>query len=287
MSDKNRVIKFWNTMGINAACSSNYFKHRSVAVCDNYCETRFLEDVLSFNISDKSDVFSLDIGSGLGRFTRILSKYSSNVTSIEPAENLYNGQKKLLYDLDNVSMHQVDIESYNEPKKFDVVVISGVLMYYSEDGLRRIFGKLKSHMNPGCVFVVRDYITPKGIMSIGVDADDQSYFRDIAYWKQFLQDYDISIEEVFQCRPSYLSRFKKLLKPKKPATKDQVRDSPTSRGANDFMSLAKKSCVLRVLELPPVRWTLYRRLRSARRRGRIDFTFDIQTVFMVLKFDRF
>ncbi|WP_162198516.1 class I SAM-dependent methyltransferase [Methanosarcina mazei] len=274
-------------MGINAANSSSYFKHRSVAVCDNYCETRLLEDVLSFNISDKSDVFSLDLGSGLGRFTRILSKYSSNVTSIEPAENLYNEQKKLLYDLDNVSMHQLDFESYNDSKKFDAVVISGVLLYYSEDGLRRIFGKLKSHMNPGCVVVVRDFITPKGIMNTGIDADDQSYFRDIAYWKQFLQDYNISIEEVFQCRPSYLSRFKGLLKPKKMSTKDQVRDSPTSREVNGFISLVKKSYALRVLELPPVRWVLYRRLRSARRRCRIDFTFDTQNVFMVLKFDCF
>jgi 2-polyprenyl-3-methyl-5-hydroxy-6-metoxy-1,4-benzoquinol methylase len=71
----------------------------------------------------------LEIGAGMGAITRQLGEIAETVTALEPSQVRIDGNKERCRDLKNVEFVAEGLSLYNSAKKFDVVVVVGVLEY--------------------------------------------------------------------------------------------------------------------------------------------------------------
>ena len=209
--DKNRreqIIKYWNKAGLCSFDSSTSHVDSHIASCDNFIESRLLEELLE---NRSKNTLGLDIGAGLGRFTAVMARHLNHVHALEPAENLYHKLKDNCSEFGNVKVFNSDFESFDIQNNYDISIVSGLLYLYPNEMVHDLLKKLVDSLNVGGVILIRDFIVKEGGEQIPSSYIEGSfcYYRDSQYWKDLAQEYDLRLLSIFQSRPSY--RFKKLL----------------------------------------------------------------------------
>ncbi|SFR54384.1 protein-L-isoaspartate O-methyltransferase [Thiomicrospira sp. ALE5] len=85
----------------------------------------------ALDISKQDSV--LEIGTGLGYFTRLLSHAADKVTSIEWHASIAAQAKKSLADLNNIELHQGDAsQDWPDGRQYDAIVLTGAVDEISE-----------------------------------------------------------------------------------------------------------------------------------------------------------
>jgi hypothetical protein len=257
---KERIIEYWDKAGICSFDSSNTSTEPHLASCDNFTESRLLEELLERNEISKKDASGIDIGAGLGRFTVVLARHLKLVHALEPAKSLCSNLVTNCADFSNVKVFNVDFESFDAQEDYNLAVISGVFSLYPDDMVRPFLKKLSNHVKAGGLLLIRDFVIEDGTEKVPSSyiKGDFCYYRSVQYWLKLAQDYNFELLEKFQSRPYFLT-------PK-------------------LLQLASNLGLLRLYSLNIVKNKLYRDLKAKREKGILDFrNSPILNVFMVMQ----
>lgn len=94
----------------------------------------------------------LDIGCGLGVFTRSLAPYADRVVGIDVSGEAVSRARALSGGLDNVRYEQADIETFDSDARFSLIVLADVVYYLEpplENAARSIATRLSSLLEAG------------------------------------------------------------------------------------------------------------------------------------------
>jgi hypothetical protein len=254
---KEQIIKYWDKAGICSFDSSSCAGDPYLASCNNFIESRLLEEFIEKECP--KDAFGIDIGAGLGRFTVVLARHLNLVHSLEPAKNIYYKLADNCAEFNNVKIFDTDFESFNTKEKYDIAVVSGLLYLYPDNMVHEFFEKLVNHLKQGGVVVIRDFIVKKGVKKVPSSYIEEGfcYYRDSRYWKTVAKSFNFSLTEVFQSKPPY--PFKRLL------------------------WLYRELGLTRIFSVNFVKKMLYRNVKVKKNKGSIDFSSEIPTVFIVMR----
>ena len=254
---KEQIIKYWDKAGICSFDSSTCTGDPYLASCDNFIESCLIEELIEKEC--QKDALGIDIGAGLGRFTVVLARHLNLVHSLEPAKNLYYKLADNCAEFNNVKLFDTDFESFNTKEKYDIAVVSGLLYLYPDTMVYEFFEKLVNHLNSGSLVVIRDFIVKSEIREVPSVYIEGGfcYYRDLQYWKGLAKNFDLFLTEVFQSKPSY--------------------------SFNRLLWLCSKLGLTRIFSMNTVKKVLLRTVKIKKKRGAIDFSSEIQTVFIVLR----
>ncbi len=115
---------------------------------------------------------ALDIGCGLGVFTRMLADLADTVCGLEISEEAVRRAAELSRSHANIAYRQADIRELSRTvnQQFDLVVVADVLYYLSplsEQTLKSIRGMVTEVLAPGGVLLLANH------MFVGLDPDSR------------------------------------------------------------------------------------------------------------------
>jgi SAM-dependent methyltransferase len=256
---RKKIIEYWNKAGLCSFDSSTSHNDPFIASCNNFIESKLLEDLLKRKKKEiKAKVSKgIDIGAGLGRFTIILARNLEYVDALEPAKNLYYKLIHNCSNFSNVEPFNTDFESFNSKKDYNIAIVSGVLYLYPSYDIHKLFNKLLNHLENDGVIIIRDFISKNGEKKISSSYIEGNfcYYRDVHYWDSIAKSFGLELIQVFQSTPSY--PFK------------------------GFRWLISRSA--RIFNVDFVKKVLYNNVKHKKDKGIIDFSSGIQTVFMVMR----
>ncbi len=94
----------------------------------------------------------LDIGCGLGVFSRALAPHAELVLGIDVSLRAVLQARSLSAGFDNLHFEQADINSFNSRRRFSLVVLADVIYYLptlTDESIQSIAAKLTALMEPG------------------------------------------------------------------------------------------------------------------------------------------
>ena len=257
---KEQIIEYWDKAGLCSFDSPTSNADPYLVSCDNFVESRFLEELLETSGISKQDASGIDIGAGLGRFTIILAKHLKLVHALEPASSLYPKLVANCADFSNIKAINTDFESFDTQNDYNIAVVSGVLYLYSDDMVHELLKKVANHLKPGGLVVIRDFIVEDELKQIPSSYINGGfcYYRLSHYWRDLAQEFSLELSEIFQSKPSY--------------------PMPKLLGLTSRLGLA------RVFSASIAKKLMYQNTKSKREKGILDFhSSPILTVFMVMR----
>jgi len=254
---KEQIIKYWDKAGLCSFDSSTCAGDPYLASCDNFIESCLIEDILKKEC--RNDAVGIDIGAGLGRFTFVLARHLNLVHALEPAKNIYYKLADNCAGLNNVEIFDTDFESFDTKEKYDIAIVSGLLYLYPDAMVHEFFEKLTNHLKSDGVIVIRNFIVKKEVKESPSSYIEGGfcYYRNLDYWENIAKSFNFSLTEVFQSKPTY--PFKRSL------------------------WLYSRLGLTRIFSVNVVKKMLYKNIKVKKDKGIIDFSSEIQTVFIVVR----
>ena len=166
MPANRRSVTVWNQrFGSfqNSKYSSGRFSDPQIAYMRHLQEKRILFKAISI---DKSMVV-LDIGSGAGRWAIEFSKRVKKVYAIEPSDAFKILQENIA-KCKNIDCVKVDLQSFKSEEKFDLIILSGVLMYIVDDSECEILlNKISTMLKKDGYFILRESLSRRTLCQYG------------------------------------------------------------------------------------------------------------------------
>lgn len=154
----------------------------------------------------------LEIGCGIGRWAEALHDKCESYLGIDYTENLVKIAKKS-YNYDNckfqvMSATDIKIEELLIEPPFDIIIISGVLMYINDEDLKLVIDEINQItevdkklfiMEP--ISRMESRLTLKDFYSEGLDADYSAIYRTEDEYLEFFKNLDykeVFIDDIFK-----------------------------------------------------------------------------------------
>ncbi len=105
-----------------------------------------------------TDVTVLDLGGGNGHWGLELAARARHVHVVDYCEPLLaSGRAKAAAaGVGNITFEHAAAQDFDSPQPFDLIFISGLLLYLNDDELQALTGKLRGYSRPGTVLLLRD-----------------------------------------------------------------------------------------------------------------------------------
>jgi amino acid adenylation domain-containing protein len=102
----------------------------------------------------------LDLGCGFGRWAVEFAKRCRRVVAVDFSTNMVERahQSSREHGLHNVEFHVTPIQEFRTPEKFDIVMLSGVLVGVADDQLSEVLTNAREHLKPGGRIIVREIV---------------------------------------------------------------------------------------------------------------------------------
>lgn len=157
--ERDKVKNFWESQG-------SKYKNVPFESLSNFEEDPF---ILNRRIAiEKEIVFSklplkitdtvLDLGSGVGQWTFRFSPLVQSVTAVEYASSLVEiakiEQEKKQFN--NIKLIHQSADEYIGDNKFDIIFISGLLVYLNDEQIMRIVNNLKGMVKDSTLIFLRE-----------------------------------------------------------------------------------------------------------------------------------
>ncbi len=141
-----RAVKFARQGdGLAAVCSYGMprFYNRMIEICQRRALRPWLNAVTSQDV--------LEVGCGVGRWTRMLAENGNRVTAIDLSPTMIDETRtRLLEAGHSADLHIADVASFDAGKRFDSVVSVTVIQHVTDDAeFRRVFDQLSRQLKPG------------------------------------------------------------------------------------------------------------------------------------------
>lgn len=210
------IVNYWNTAGLCSLDSSTSIKDKYSASFENYIESRLLSEILAEycpGVQKSNPFIGLDVGAGLGRLSVVLARHLKYVYAIEPAPQLYVKLKDRCKNIQNISVSNASLESFTPPEMVDVAVVSGVLYLYDNETLSHFMDKLYSHLRPGGIVIIRDFIVSDEtkVLRSSYVKGAYCYYRNPDYWRDVARTCGMSFVEIFRSVPLYNPYISKIM----------------------------------------------------------------------------
>ena len=157
-SIKKSVYKFWKNRKIEKGKPIE--SSTMLGSCDGNkqkLETETKEEInfIKPYLNEYSDV--LDLGSGYGRLAIPMAKHSNEVCAVDFSESLIESLEEK--NITNISTRCYDVVDFNYEKKFDVIVISGLLHCLDDEQLESVLRKAENGLNQGSYIIIRSSVS--------------------------------------------------------------------------------------------------------------------------------
>lgn len=141
--------------------SSNiYFDHTQGALA-TYLDVQIVIKWILRSFAEKSSrkPVILDVGAGKGRMTRHFAKFAQLCVALEPFSDFYRDLRTTCVPYTNIKTYNLTLSQYiaRFSQKFDLIYVSGVTNYFSDEELRGFFGNVERILGPEGFLFVRDY----------------------------------------------------------------------------------------------------------------------------------
>jgi len=169
--------------------ASEYYESRIISggrLFNEYIEMPIVQTLIPNGMESKK---VLDIGCGIGVYSRFLGMKGANVTAIDISPKMIEVAKKNCFDID-VDFVNVSFQDYESSHKFDLI-IGGFMLGYFYD-LKNDFRKINSLMNNHTSSCILSMIHPVKLSSI--EREDGKYVLD-NYFDESLYESDFMSEE--------------------------------------------------------------------------------------------
>jgi len=114
---------------------------------------KLLKKLLDKHIEDRMDI--LDLGCGVGRICKYLSKRAKNVVGIDYSQPLIDIARKETSQK-NVKYYCTNTSDFDIKNKFDVVVICGLFNYLNDDTLLKTIDGAYKHLRVGGALLIKE-----------------------------------------------------------------------------------------------------------------------------------
>lgn len=104
----------------------------------------------------------LDLGCGVGAWSELLSKNVEKVVAVDYSQKMIDLAKSRLIDqgISNIEYYCNDAAKFEYDEDFDVIFISGLLLYMTDDQVDHLSIKINSYSKEGTTLIVRE---PTGV----------------------------------------------------------------------------------------------------------------------------
>lgn len=159
MIDADKVKRFWNARSRKL----KEVPFESIANLEEdpallSLKTRLEQDRVFPRLPLSKDVTLLDLGAGVGQWAFRLAPLVKKVVAVEYSQELANiGRAEALRQkAENVEFVTSAAEEYTADQAFDIVFISGLFVYLTDEQASRVAGHLPSLVKPGGLVFLRD-----------------------------------------------------------------------------------------------------------------------------------
>lgn len=178
------IKKFWDNRAKNASSNQAVLlgKPNQQANLRNEKEANKLIDM----IGDNFKISVLDLGCGNGRWAENLSEIYIKYNGIDFSKELIKeAEKKFLTNKSKIeffNMSLTDIDQSKLDAQYDLVIITGVLMYINDESLSKLFNFIKK-MTPKYIYiqesvsVLNERMTLKNFFSKELNSEYNAIYR--------------------------------------------------------------------------------------------------------------
>ncbi len=102
----------------------------------------------------------LDLGCGTGRWAFEFAPHCDYVLGVDFAEGMIRRAQEEAQrrQMRNVEFRVGSVESFRSEETFDIIILSGVLVYFPDDALAAVLQNVAAMLNPGGVVVSRETV---------------------------------------------------------------------------------------------------------------------------------
>ena len=136
----------------------------------------------------------LDLGSGIGFWTKYFAERFSRVVAVEASQPLYEALEERCASNLNVKTIRGDVLLFQPEDHYDVVFLGGMLMYLDEQDVICLLEKLLSALQPGGVILCRETTVRRGTTTR--QGDYQAVYRNVVDYERIFVECGLSVREV-------------------------------------------------------------------------------------------
>jgi SAM-dependent methyltransferase len=195
----------WSKNTIKTRHSSSYYDNGYLDYFDNLLEL----NILKKNINKLIGSRVLDLAAGNGRFSEFFISKKCEVNAVDLESGHVEYLRERFKDNEKVKVTQMDAFKYVKESqcKYDIVVISGLLLFFDDRMAERLVSDAVKILNDGGVVIIRDFFSKslKITMESSIFKDTNIHYRPVSFYKN---KFNVIQAEV--CRPQHM--FVKLEK---------------------------------------------------------------------------
>ncbi len=109
-------------------------------------------------IQDLKGIHCLDLGSGTGYWSRVLSQYFQHIDSVEYIKNFINlsQNEDKKQKINNIKYYNQSVNNFRSVKKYDMIFISGLFIYLTDYQIVNLFIQIIKYSKKGTYIILRD-----------------------------------------------------------------------------------------------------------------------------------
>lgn len=206
--DEESVHEFWNKQAQKGDLKSVLLGNQSSSNEQekrNNLELMLLNRLLSENKIDISSLNVLDLCCGIGRWADNLCKYVKSYTGVDYSDDFISGDIKRFSQTKNaefICLPVEQIDASNFKRKFDLVIVTGGLMYVNDKYIKPIFQNIKSLVSEYGVVYIQESVsmldqrlTLNNFYSKDLDSKYSAIYRTIDFYEDcfstIFTDFDV------------------------------------------------------------------------------------------------
>lgn len=161
--------------------------------------------ILGYN--DKDSII-LDLASGTGL---ALNKYYNQVGHIDAVE-MFPELSKFIVKSENVDVYNADITDFVPERKYDTILMFGVVQYFNEEEIEALYRKYKESLKPSGRLLVKNQFGVDGDVLVSgfseeLNTNYLSQYRDINKEERILRSIGFSAVSVIDIYPPDANRW--------------------------------------------------------------------------------
>ena len=111
-------------------------------------------------IETRPEMAVLDLGCGTGRWAFEFATRCQRVVAVDFAAGMIERARAeaARRGLQNIEFHVAGVEDFRTDERFDIIIVSGVLVYFPDAALPEILANIRQHLKPGGKVISRETV---------------------------------------------------------------------------------------------------------------------------------
>jgi 2-polyprenyl-3-methyl-5-hydroxy-6-metoxy-1,4-benzoquinol methylase len=172
----------WTESSIRTRYGSSYYDNGILDFFDHRREADALNRVLGM----RSNLVCLDLAAGNGRFTEAVLDRASHVTAVD-LEDKHVAILASRFSGEQVTTVLSEATAFVRatPEKYDLVIASGLLLFFDDDATTRLIEDIKAKLKPHGIIFIRDFVAHRKALALpsGIFEGSMLYYRTQSFYR--------------------------------------------------------------------------------------------------------